>query len=241
MDWNKLAEEYKKQASNRKADAYEFEINNPSLFKMFPEDTTNKTFLDIGAGSGDLIKEWKDIFEEKNIYLSDYSEKMCAFLKDKHISQNVFQWDIEEPAPIDKQFDIVFSKLVLMFVNDLEKAALNISKVVNKDGVLIISVIHPTYWYSEFLKGENSEFDVMKNGYFSTGVLIPKPIGGNKKLITNFIHRTLVDYISPFLNHGFLLDKIDEPRLTEEFVEENPRFSNRLDTPMRLNLRFRKI
>jgi hypothetical protein len=56
-----------------------------------------------------------------------------------------------------------------------------------------------------------------------------------------FTHRTISDYLNPFLNAGLPITGIEEPKITGEFLKTNPRFSDRLNIPMRLNFRIQNL
>lgn len=236
--WNEAANAYTSMASDRKADAYEYDINFPSILNLIPKD--KETLLDVGTGSGEFIPELEKYF--KDIEGTDVSPNMIDIAKQRFPNRSFYVWDLEEEFPQDKKYDVLVCKLVLMFVEDLDNAAKEFKRILNPGGVAIISVIHPTYWLTNYLQNlykieERPEFEVLDKGYYSTGKKIEKAIGGNKDLMMGFIHRTLTDYFKPFTDAGLRLTGIEEPKITEEFVQSNPRFSDRLNIPMRLNFR----
>ena len=86
---------------------------------------------------------------------------------------------------------------------------INFPSILNPSGVAIISVVHPIYWHTNYLQNNykiesRPEFEVMDEGYYSTGKRINKFIGGNKNLKIGFIHRTLSDYINPIFKVDYL-------------------------------------
>jgi len=171
---------------------------------------------------------------------------MVEIAKKKFSKYKFFTWDLEDRFPENKKYDVIVCKLVLMFVDDIQNVAKEFKKILNPKGVAVISVVHPIYWHKNYLLNSykiesRPEFEVMDEGYYSKGKRIDKFIGGNKDLKMGFIHRTLSDYINPFIEAGLLLTLLDEPKVNEIFLESNPRFLDRLNIPMRLNFRVQNL
>ncbi len=236
--WNSAAKAYADMAADRQADAYEYEINFPSILNLLPKD--KNSLLDVGTGSGDFIPNLAKYFE--NIEGTDVSPNMVEIAKKRFSDYKFMVWDLEDKFPDDGKYDVIVCKLVLMFVENLDNVAKEFKKILNHKGVAVISVVHPVYWHTNYLLNKNSikistEFDVMDEGYYSSGKKVMKSIGGNENLQMGFIHRTLSDYFKPFIDNGLTITGIDEPRINDEFLKSNPRFADRINIPMRLNFR----
>lgn len=149
-DWNKKANEYASLAVDKVKDAYEYEINNPSILNLI-SDLNPSSVLDAGAGTGDFTKILKSKF--KNVQASDGSEEIIKHAKEINPEVEIFLWDMEHKFPLEKKYDLVISKLVLIFIENLEDLAKEFFRILNKDGVLVISVHHPVYWYQKIFTG----------------------------------------------------------------------------------------
>jgi predicted TPR repeat methyltransferase len=229
-------------AADREADAYEYDVNVRSILNLIPGD--GKSLLDVGTGGGDFIPKLEDRFE--NIEGSDVSPNMLEIARERFPNHLFYLWDLEEPFPENKKYDVIICKLVLMFVENLDNVANEFKTTLNPNGVAIISVVHPIYWYTNFLLNQHKikfhpEFEVMDSGYYSTGRKIIETFDGNKDIQIGFIHRTISDYINPFSKVGLQVTEIDEPQITTTFVKSNPRFADRLHVPFRLNFRVNKL
>jgi len=240
--WDNLADTYDMMTANKSEDSYEYEINFPSILKMIPD--TEGLLLDVGTGSGHFVPS----LAKRGLTVdgSDASPKMIELAQQNYPEYNFFVWDIDSPFPSKRVYDVVVSKLALMFMKDLNSAAQAFYKILKPEGTLILSVIHPTYWFYYYLcriHGLEADTDTidLSQGYFSTGSLVRKTIANNESLKVEFIHRTVTDYIEPFLQNDFTLTAIDEPRLTESFLQTTPRFQDRKTVPIRLNLRLKRI
>lgn len=240
--WNAKADAYSKMASSKEADAYEYDINFPSILNLCPTEVTS--VLDLGCGDGGFTKILANKYSK--VVGADVSPRMVDIAKSNFPEIDFIVADLDDQIPtFDETFDLVIMKLVLMFVENLENVAEQLGKVTHIGAFVIVSVPHPTYWTAYYLQDkygykERHSFRVLEKGYF-TEKTIEKPIGGDKELVFGFIHRTLSTYVNTFSKFGFLVDKVDEPQLTEGFLAKYPEDSNKKDIPMRLNIRFKKI
>lgn len=238
--WNKKAEIYSKMTESRKSDAYEYEINFPSILNLCPK--TSNDVLDLGCGSGDFTQILSQHF--KNVTGTDASQNMISIAKKRFPKIKFFVQDLEKPFATadDKSYDLVTCKLVLMFINDIDNVATETYRIIKNGGKLILSVHHPIYWVSKYIEHKSGikntpELNVLKNGYFSQ-VEITKNIGGNADLTFDFIHRTVESYINVFTKVGFYVDKISEPHPTADFIQKHSDTNH--DIPSRLNISFIK-
>jgi 2-polyprenyl-3-methyl-5-hydroxy-6-metoxy-1,4-benzoquinol methylase len=240
--WNKSATEYSKMSGSKILDSYEYEINSPAILSMV--DKEYELMLDIGCGTGELCENLHNLCSE--IYLCDGSAEMIEIAKGKYPNYKYFKWDISKKYEFNKKFDLILCKLVLMFIEDLDNAAKNIAEAMNSNGELIISVIHPIYWYTGWLKSEykidgRNDFNQMTKGYFSSKAIVYRNLLGNETDPIPFIHHTVSDYISAFINYGFQLVQIQEPKMNQKFVNDNKKFTDRINIPMRLNMKFKLV
>jgi ubiquinone/menaquinone biosynthesis C-methylase UbiE len=90
--WNEAASAYANMAADRNADAYEYDINFPSILNLLPKD--KKSLLDVGTGSGDFIPELSSYFSD--IDGSDVSPNMVEIAKERFPDYNFHVWDLEE-------------------------------------------------------------------------------------------------------------------------------------------------
>ncbi|MCP4438514.1 MAG: class I SAM-dependent methyltransferase [Aureispira sp.] len=111
----------------------------------------NGKTLEIGSGIGNISKFF--LQEEKDIALSDYSEKYCQVLEKQFEeysqSLNVFQIDLAEKqfsqkfADHQAEFDSVFALNVIEHIEDDHQAIQNIHSLLKPEGHIVILV--PAY------------------------------------------------------------------------------------------------
>ena len=125
-------------------------------------------------------------------------------------------------------FDIVVSNIVMVDVQDYQKAFEEINRVLKSKGRFIWSNLHPTfgsfnqYFYRlPFDTSRNEErLFLMVDRYFDSGAVLTS--WGNIKPIWQF-HRTLQEYTQALNKAGFLIREIIEPRPSLETIRNNPR------------------
>ena len=106
-------------------------------------DYTEKSILDLGCGIGIFSKEFSGLAE--NILGIDISEKCIDYAQKNNNASNIEYkvMDINNLNMLDKKFDIVFSDMVFNYVEDYNKLISNIYNLLNDDGIVVFSQVHP--------------------------------------------------------------------------------------------------
>lgn len=120
------------------------------LFKSIVErhlSTTGKTkFLEIGCGTGDFICQIADN-ENLEITGSEIYLKGLGYAKKNLPSVDFVQFDVTQ-GKIGELFHIISAFDVIEHIDNDDAALSNISQMLNKDGVLIISVPQHMFLWS---------------------------------------------------------------------------------------------
>jgi ubiquinone/menaquinone biosynthesis C-methylase UbiE len=175
-------------------------------------DLTNKKVLDVGCGGGLGIVEFQKL-GAKNIYGIDSSEVMVEETKKVVADPNLISvQDIELTNFSNGLFDVVICRLSLHYLDQLDKAWSEISRILRVGGKLVVVVNHP-------LK------DLFQQ---------KKIIYGNKEINTfevhddkvqlNFPSHTISDYFTELFFTHFDLCNIYESRKRkddEKFIPDN--------------------
>jgi len=106
------------------------------------------SLLDIGCGSGNLLSVLKKSGFE-NIYGSDFSNESVS-LNSQKFGTRIFYADIREIKFFEGRiYDVVICSDVLEHIQDDKTAVKNIGRILNDNGILIISVpYNMKYWSS---------------------------------------------------------------------------------------------
>lgn len=231
QQWNSAVDLYN-QNMGEEGDDFNKSIIGPAVLSML-SNYKNKTILDSGCGNGYFTAGVAHL--AKKVVGTDFSKNFVEICKNKYKkikNLEFIQHDVSEKMPLqDNSFDVVFSKMVLQYVQDLRMFANESLRVLNKNGLLVIAVDHPfntQFYYAQQVAGKpNPRYGVL-NDYFD-GRAHTKLSLWNKIMLT-WYPRTVSEYINPFIKSGFILLEIHE--LPEE--------KNGVKIPRVLTLKFRK-
>ncbi|MFT5395102.1 MAG: malonyl-CoA O-methyltransferase [Gammaproteobacteria bacterium] len=105
------------------------------------------SILDIGSGTGYGSRTLKQRFKKAQYYQSDISGEMLKTSRKKsprYFSKNHFLCADAARMPIeDKQFDLVFSSLMLQWCNDLELVFAEVKRMLKPGGVFLFASFGP--------------------------------------------------------------------------------------------------
>ena len=213
--YQKLAEAYASLIETKPHNAY---YDRPAVFSLI-NDSTDKTILDAGCGPG-VYTEWLISKGAKVIGL-DASEKMLEFARARnHERAEFIQANLEEPMPFfsDQHFDGIVSALAVTYVMNLKALFGEFNRILKNAGWIVFSTEHPFFAYKYF-KIEN---------YFETTQVSCKWRGfGTKVTMPSYFHS--LGYISEAMtDNGFAIEKILEPKPTDEFKKADWEKYNRL-------------
>ena len=234
--WDRIQPKYIKNAKeDHNADfAYENLVNTPSLLCLCDEN--NDYTLDLGSGDGRFTRRLEVI--SNHIYAIDYSMKMISAAKNICTKTNFIHSDLEQPFPRFKnKFNLITCKLLLMYINDLDNIAKEVSAIMTDNGALVISVTHPLKWIVDQQKGT-----IKGQGYkgYLSEVGVKGNIAKEKELELTFLNRTIQTYTNTFTKHGFVLEQVIETGVPDFFVIKYPQYLEFQHKPYRLNMKFIK-
>lgn len=141
-------------------------------------------------------------------------------------------WDF----PIQK-FDLIFSRLVLHYIEDVNALFKKINSSLTQNGQFIFSVEHPVITSSEKRwEGKGKRQDWLVDNYFNSGRRENNWLGG--KVVK--YHRTIEQYFSALQGAGFQVESLQEAEpMRERFLSEET-FKRRQRIPLFLIMSARK-
>lgn len=226
-EWSdpQLADAYAQNAANPSVNWFEYEVNVPAMITLLPDDA--QKVLDFGCGSGDVTTMLNAHYP--GVEGCDPSEAMLELARKEFPDIHFLTWDATTPLE-GKQgyYDAVFSKLALHFVDDLTPVARNLFDVLRPGGSLVYSVPHPINTIRRIKNG-----DYWQQTPYTTEI-------GSYGIEVTMIHRSLQQYIEPFLQCGFVLAAFDEPQIPAEIATKNDASDSDISFPKRINLCFVK-
>lgn len=152
--------EKSKKAFNDQAQSYDFDIKGKHARVMYPyvleklDKIDFNNFLDLGCGTGELIKLVLNTFSDKQAYGLDISEEMLK-VADKKLSNNVelVLGDSENLPYATNFFDVVYCNDSFHHYPSPQRVLTEVFRVLKPSGTLIIT----DCWQPLFGRGKRNK------------------------------------------------------------------------------------
>lgn len=227
--YESLAEAYAAHVDTKPHNAY---CERPATLSLLPE-VKDRRVLDAGCGPG-VYAEWLTERWAK-VTAIDAAPKMVEMARQRLGARaDVRVADLSKPLAMfaDESFDLVISPLVLEYIEDWRGVFTEFHRLLRAGGHLVFSVTHP---FSDFLYFKSGDYYKTEQvscewrGFSPVRVSMPS------------FRRSLASMLNPLIEAGFIVERIVEPRPTEEFKEADPKHYEELSRmPCFLCVRARK-
>ena len=173
---------------------------------MLAEQGAKVTGIDLCERFIEFAKEHRGNDEE---YLVADMENLCQFP--------------------DHSFDVAVSYVSLVDTVDFERAVSEAHRLLRSAGRFIVCNLQPmcTAANAWFKDEQNRKLYFKLDSYFDEG---PRDMPMFSSPVTNF-HRTLSTYVNCFLNTGFILEALHEPKPSSAQLETCPDIDDNLRVP----------
>jgi SAM-dependent methyltransferase len=202
-----LAESYAARVDTKPHNAY---YDRPAIFSLAPP-LQGKTVLDAGCGPGAYAERL--LGQGATVVCVDASPKMLGFARARLGDRVRFhEADLGKPLDFlaDEAFDLVVSPLTLDYIPNWIDVFREFRRVLRPGGALIFSMEHPL---SDYLA-------VRMRIYFEREVISGTWSGfGEQRVKVSAYRRSMSEVINTLIEAGFAIDRMLEPRPTEEFKE----------------------
>ncbi len=223
-----LADAYAALIDTKPHNAY---YERPATLSLLP-DVNGRRVLDAGCGPG-VYSDWL-IQNGAEVVAIDASPRMIELTKQRlKRSNGIFQADLGQPLTFlsSSSFDVVISPLVMNYIDDWGATLTEFYRVLASPGYLVFSVSHPFFDYTYF-KSED---------YFRTELVGSEWKGFGERVYMPSFRRSLSQVLNPIIDSGFQLERILEPKPTDEFRRADPQGYDELSRfPSFLCIRTRK-
>jgi len=255
--WNQASESWIDFVRGGK-DYYREYMNGPAFERMMGE-VRGKQVLDVGCGEGYFSR----VFAEMGAKVTgvDFSETLIEAALEEELRKPLgVKYLISNASDLmelqSSSFDVAFSFMALMDIQDYEAAIAEVFRVLKEGGRFVFVVPHPCF--SEWSgNGENIsgwETRIREDGskeflyyylydYFQRRV---ETITWDfERLTSSFVtisyHRTLSDYINKLSKYGLAVTGFDEPEPLQEGLKFHPPLSRHFRVPHSLVIEATKI
>ncbi len=212
-------------------------IEEPVLNKLI-NDVKGKHVLDLGCGDG---KYGINLLEKgaEHYYGIEGSKNMAGLAREMHNSFNstIDLADIEQIEFGSNSYDLVISRLVLHYIEDLSALFRKVLISLKEGGEFVFSIEHPiiTSCYEAYHQKTKRGNWIVDN-YFVSGERVN--IWNEKKVIK--YHRTLEEYWEIINNSGFMVLEIRESKPMEKNFSSKEEFERRNRIPLFLLFKLKK-
>ncbi|MEW2529804.1 class I SAM-dependent methyltransferase [Streptomyces sp. NPDC047071] len=202
-----MGEQFAAQATDS---AYNAHTERPAMLELAGE-VRGLRVLDLGCGAGHLAAEFLERGAEGVTGVEGSASLLAAARERLGDRAALHPHDLEEPLTFlrDETFDLAVMALVYHHVEARGQLLAEIRRVLRPGGTLLVSTSHPTSDWTHF-----------GGSYFATD-RVRLPFGGTFAL--TYRRMTLEVFLGELLGAGFVLEKLVEPRATQEARRVDPR------------------
>lgn len=205
-----LADSYAARADTKPHNAY---YERPATLSLLP-DVRGARVLDAGCGPG-IYAEWL-LDRGAQVVGLDVSARMVALARARTRGRaDIRVADLA--APLDflasRSFDLVLCPLVLEYVRDWRATLREFHRVLAAGGRLVVSITHPAFDVTYYRSTNYFEVEQVESVWTGFGSKIRMPS----------FRRSLEETINPFVETGFRIERLLEPKPTPAFRDADPR------------------
>lgn len=173
------------------------------------EDLTNKSFLDVGSGSGIFSLAAKRL--GARVHSFDYDPESVACTKElrRRYFSDDSDWTVEEGSVLDAnylhslgKFDVVYSWGVLHHTGKMWQALENISEPVSGDGKLFIAIYDDQGWRSTMWRWIKKTYNRLPRPLKTPFILVILVPGQSKALLQSILTWRLNEYIESWTQYS---------------------------------------
>ena len=147
--WNFWADKYDKLWVQK----YSLKPTRDYILRLISDMNIDKNInvLDLGCGSGQLIYEMSSRFSNLNITGVDFSGKMIEMSQERNPFVRHVKLSADELYKLTDKYDLIICTHSLPYYKEPEKTLMELSKLLNDDGKLLIGFASGNDFYDKFI------------------------------------------------------------------------------------------
>jgi SAM-dependent methyltransferase len=211
--------------------------NRPEFLTLVPPP--GRLTLDVGCGEGRMARDLAALGHP--IVAVDGSPSLAREAAQHAQPTAVAAGDIAALPFASGVADIVVCFMVLMDVEELDRAVAELARVLAPGGVVCVAFLHPILTSGLFAPDDPNRTFLM--GEYRTPmrhvITVGRPNGETFPL--RLAHRPIEDYSRAFERAGLAITALREPRPGDELLAVHPAFANYQRVPQFLHVRARRV
>lgn len=241
QSWNRMGVEWIQLVQNSD---HRTQFVMPHMLNKL-QDVAGKNILDLGCGEGGYARELAR--RGALVTAVDCNEAALAYSAQRAMEENLsichfIRNSNDLDGFVDNSSDIVLCSMMLMDCEDLEGTLREAARVLKPDGSLFASVLHPCFDGEHETgigrQGKGLDRQVVVKNYFEPSAWDAPLYKGVTPV--RWHHRTLEEYMRAFLQAGFALVDLEEPRPTVDRAEHCPAIAWLRKVPLYLFMEWKK-
>lgn len=236
------------QRNQGQGEPYKKYVTDPLILKLC-QPIKNKVILEQGCGNGHLAKKIVRAKPKKLILLDYFQGNLqCAKnnLANCDCPLKFIRADLNIKINLPSaSIDIVTSSMVLSEIMNFRLAIQETYRLLKKNGLYVITVVHPAYTYKNYLQEKLTSRKALKiiparNYFDSRKSKFILGLETHRIIKAPHYNRTIADYTDALKTAGFNLEQIYEPQINQSLLKAAPRFKDDIDCPISLILKVSK-
>lgn len=204
----------------------------PVIKSMFPS-VKGKSVIDLGCGDGSMTKYILSRGAREVLGI-DLSKNMIEAAEKNNNSAKVsFKvMPLEGISRIKQKFDVAYSSLAFHYVEDFNKLAKDISKLLQPGGVLVFSQEHPVATApiyvddTKYIEKEGKRYYLFSD-YNNVGA---REVKWNNDVLIKY-HRNFSTTLNALIKAGFEIAEVRESQPSAEAIRLVEKYKYQLDRP----------
>lgn len=222
--WERNAEEWLAWARAPGHDAYHWRLNFPQFVSLVP--AAGQRTVDVGCGEG-RVGRWLAAHGHRVTGI-DSSPTLSAAAQAAGGYDEVVCGDAASLPWSNGAFDLAVAYMSLHDMSDPESVIGEIARVLCPGSQLAIAIIHP-------LNRADEDLD----RYFERRRFQDEVLCGALRMTFDGVNRPLSDYTTALTGHGFVIDRLTEPRPSAEDCRADESLVKASQRPYFLQIRSR--
>jgi SAM-dependent methyltransferase len=230
--WDRQAEEWAEFARSPEYDHFYWAFNRPQFLALLPRP--GRLTVDVGCGEGRLTAELSDLGHR--VVAVDGSPRMATIARRRPELEAVVIADAAGLPLCDEAADLVVAFMSLQDMDDVADVIAECGRVLLSGGRFCLAIAHPVRSAGSFTS-KSADADFVISPYFDARIWPWRSSHSGLAVSIPGMHRPLEAYTRALEQAGLVIERIREPRPSEEVVEGRETLARWRRVPCFLHIR----